>query len=159
MDWSHPQLLTVLLTLQHGLLSWTPLIAFCLLGLALYLKRARQEALICWLAFALMWYVNAAVTADIGGGAAFGMRRFDSCGLIFALGLAALLERSQPLRWGKPLCQLSLLLLIGWNGLFMMQYRLHFIDPIAPISQAEMFQGKWQMLSQIGSKISQRFHP
>lgn len=158
MDWAHPALIQVLFTLQHGLLSWTPLVALCLLGLGLYARRARTEALICWLAFGLMWYVNAAVTIDIGGGAAFGMRRFDSCGPIFALGLAALIQACWRSAWQHRLLALALLLLIGWNGLFIMQYRLHFIDPIAPIGLSELTMGKWQMLGQLGEKIQQRLH-
>lgn len=157
MDWAHPALLKVLFTLQHGLLSWTPLVALCLLGLGLYARRARAEALICGLAFGLMWYVNAAVTIDIGGGAAFGMRRFDSCGLIFALGLAALIRACWQSARQRRLVALVILLLIGWNGLFIIQYRLHFIDPIQPLSLSELTLGKWQMLGQMGEKIRQRF--
>lgn len=155
-DWAHPQILTVLFTLQHGLISWTPLTALCLIGLGLYARRDRPEALSLGLAFALMCYVNAAVTADIGGGAAFGMRRFDSCGPIFALGLAALLQALPATLASRWLSRLSLAALIAWNALFIVQYRLHFIDPIAPITFDELVMGKVRMIGQVGDKIRQR---
>lgn len=154
LDWAHPQLLAVLFSLQHGLLSWTPLLGLSLPGLVLYARRRRAEALICALALGLMWYVNASVVADIGGGAAFGMRRFASCGPIFVLGLAALIDAAS--RRQRAWLAAILLALIGWNGLFIVQYRLHFIDPIAPISRHELIQGKWEMLGQLGARLRQR---
>ncbi len=160
MDWSHPQLLNILFTLQHGLISWTPLTALSLIGLSLYTRRRQAGALFEGLtltaAFALMWYVNAAVTADIGGGASFGMRRFDSCGLIFACGLAALLESAARHKLSRWACAGVLGLLLLWNALFMIQYRLHFIDPIQPITAAELVFGKFKMLSQLTDKLKAR---
>lgn len=156
-DWAHPELLGVLFTLQHGLISWTPVTALALIGLGLYARqKALTEALTLGAAFILMWYVNAAVTADIGGGAAFGMRRFDSCGLIFCLGVAALLESAAVNRLSLWACRLLLGLLLLWNGLFMIQYRLHFIDPIKPISVDELMLGKFRMLGAIAGKLSER---
>ena len=89
MKWSEPALWAVLVSDNHGLLSWTPIVLLALAGLVPLLRR---NPVIGWAAIGFVgvtWYVNAAV-ADWWGGEAFGARRFISCYPVFVIGLAAL---------------------------------------------------------------------
>ncbi len=154
-DFLHPRIVEVLFTLQHGLLSWTPLVVLCLGGVV-YFARRHTMGLAMMLSFLAMLYVNASVVADIGGGAAFGMRRFVNCTPFFILGLA---YAGHSIRHRTALRSAMLFIcmaLLGFNGLFMVQYRLHFIDPIAPISLYEWGPGKIEMLSQGGTRVYER---
>jgi hypothetical protein len=94
MRWSQPALLAVLISDNHGLLSWTPIVALSLVGLWWLWRRAPLVGGAAVLFFAVSWYVNAAV-ADWWAGEAFGARRFVSCFPVFVFGLAALLSRAR----------------------------------------------------------------
>ena len=89
MRWSEPALWSVLFSDNHGLLTWTPVVALSLAGLVPLTRRYPAIGTAAIGFVAVTWYVNAAV-ADWWGGEAFGARRFISCYPIFALGLAAL---------------------------------------------------------------------
>lgn len=89
MRWSEPALWPVLLSDNHGLLTWTPVVAVSLAGLVPLVRRHAPIGAAAIGFVAITWYVNAAV-ADWWGGEAFGARRFISCYPIFVLGLAAL---------------------------------------------------------------------
>ena len=130
MRWTQPALFEVLFSTRRGLVTWTPVIAVALAGIPFLLRRERLLGLSAALFFVMSWYVNAAV-ADWWAGEAFGARRFVSCFAIFALGLAALLER-----WGPRLRTLALAsaLTIGHTFLLLVQYQaymkgLHDIVP------------------------------
>ena len=88
----------VLFSPNHGLLSATPLVYLAVLGLPLFFRRDRAFAAVLVLGLVAQVYVNSAV--DVWwGGAGFGARRFSSCALAFAVGLACLLDwmRRRPL--------------------------------------------------------------
>ena len=95
MRWGQPALGPVLLSDWHGLFTWTPIVAVAVAGL--FLLRRRDTVLFAGTVVFLMlsWYVNAAA-ADWWAGEAFGARRFVSCVPVFAIGLAALIERWSP---------------------------------------------------------------
>lgn len=95
MKWTQPALLKILFSDWHGLLTWTPVVALAVAGLAAVWRRDRLVGAAAVLFFALSWYVNAAV-ADWWAGEAFGARRFVSCVPVFTLGLAAIIERWAP---------------------------------------------------------------
>ena len=92
MKWDQPQLLAVLFSDHHGLISWTPVVALAIAGLALLYRPARPVCIACLIFLAATWYVNASV-ADWWGGGAFGARRFVSAYPVFVLGLAAVFDR------------------------------------------------------------------
>ena len=87
MHWQDPALLAVLFS-QHGLLTWTPILAMAIVGIAFVARRAPLVFVAAVLVLATSWYVNAAV-ADWWAGEAFGARRFVSCYSIFVLGVTA----------------------------------------------------------------------
>ena len=92
MRWREPALWAILFSDNHGLITWTPVIALALLGLV---PLARRNPLVGAAAIgfvAVSWYVNAAVS-DWWAGEAFGARRFLSCYPVFVIGLAALFAR------------------------------------------------------------------
>jgi len=81
----------VLFSADHGLFSWTPLLYFAVLGIPFFFRRDRLLATLLIVAFLGQVYINSAV-GSWSGGSGFGARRFANCALIFAIGLASLLE-------------------------------------------------------------------
>ena len=88
----------VLFSPYHGLFSSTPLLYLAMLGLPLFVRRDRLLTFVLVAGFLAQLYVNASIEAWWGG-AGFGARRFESCALAFAVGLAALLSwaRERPM--------------------------------------------------------------
>jgi hypothetical protein len=120
----------VLFSYWHGLFLWTPIVAVSLAGLP-YLWR--RDRLVCTTAvtfFVLSWYVNAAA-ADWWAGEAFGSRRFVSCFAVFALGLAALIDR-----WAPSLRTMSVAgaAVVAHTFLLLVQYQtfMHGLRDVAP---------------------------
>jgi hypothetical protein len=107
--WFEPHVGDVLFSSNHGLLSLTPVIYLALLGLPFFIRRDRWLAAALAVGFVAQLYVNSTVEVWWGG-AGFGGRRFANCALVFAVGLASLLEwvRRRPL--AAPVCVLAVLL-------------------------------------------------
>jgi hypothetical protein len=119
MRWTRPALAQVLLSDNHGLLTWTPIVAAALAGFLPLAQRDGRVAACGAVFFLLSWYVNAAA-ADWWAGEAFGARRFVSCVPVFALGLAALVER-----WFPSVRTLALAsaAVVGHTFLLLVQYQ------------------------------------
>ena len=98
LDWFNINLADVLFSPNHGLVSWTPLIYLALLGLLLFIGRQPKLGGTLAVAFLGQLYVNS-VIEGWWGGSAFGARKFTACALIFAIGLASLIEwcRARPI--------------------------------------------------------------
>jgi hypothetical protein len=131
MKWTSPALLSVLFS-EHGLISWTPIVAVALAGLAMLWKREPMVAAALGAAMLVSWYTNAAV-ADWWAGEAYGARRFVSCFPIFAIGLSAAI---QPLAERQRLRSLAAfaVVVITLNGLLLLQYQtfMHGLRDLAP---------------------------
>jgi hypothetical protein len=84
-----PPIGDVLFSTDRGLFSWTPLLLLAVIGLLLFARRRPMLGGSLLVALALQVYINATVE---WGGHGFGARRFANCALLFALGLAALLQ-------------------------------------------------------------------
>ena len=95
MRWNDPALAAVLISDNHGLLTWTPIIFVALVGLVLFIRRDALVGTAVLLVFVFTWVVNAAV-ADWWAGEAFGARRFISCFPLFVLGVGTIFERLRP---------------------------------------------------------------
>ena len=115
-----PFLADVLFSSNRGLLTWTPVIWIALPGLAYFGWRHWRVGLVLAGALAAQIWVNAGVEVWWGG-AGFGARRFDSCMLIFAVGLAASLTAFQRRPLLLPAAALGALLAL--NVVFMLGYR------------------------------------
>ncbi len=121
----------VLFSNLHGLFSWTPITLFAVLGLFLLSRRDRVLALAFVIAFAAELYLLGSFSTWFGG-AAFGMRRFVNCTVLFVIGLAMLIET---LRARVPLPALATIgaLFILWNLFFIVQFATGMIPRAQPI--------------------------
>jgi hypothetical protein len=110
----------VLYSSDHGLFTWTPLLYLGVLGLPLFFRRDRPLAAVLAAGFVAQVIINSGVGVW-GGGAGFGARRFESCALAFAVGLASLLEwfRRHPVV--LPIGLVAALVFGNW--LFMLDFR------------------------------------
>jgi hypothetical protein len=130
MRWSSPALIKVLLSDWHGLFTWTPVIVLCLAGLPLLYRYSTRTGIAATVFLLISWYVNAAV-ADWWAGEAFGSRRFISCFPVFALGLAALIDR-----WSPSVHKLALAsgIIVAHTFLLLVQYQafMHGLRDAAP---------------------------
>ena len=119
MRWSEPALLATLFSDNHGLLTWTPIVALSLVGLVPLVRRDGLVGTAAVLFLLASWYVNSSV-ADWWAGEAFGARRFLSCYPVFVLGLTALLHslRVHP-RWVYGIATSF----VGYTFLLLVQYQ------------------------------------
>jgi hypothetical protein len=145
MQWTRPALLPMLFSTNHGLITWTPIIFFSLLGLFLYQRKKADQSLLFWvlgLIVLVEYYINSSTGSDFGSGWSFGARRFMSCSLIFAWGLANLLERV----WANKKLLYALggifSALVVFNLLFYVQWVYGLIDRGSAISWQQYFAGK-----------------
>jgi hypothetical protein len=123
MYWSAPHALQVIVSPEHGLFFWTPIVVLSLAGLFALLGQAgdRRRVAVAFVAmFALQVYVSGCVDSWSAAGA-FGHRRFVGSTVIFVVGLAALMRRTRwrPARLGivavAALC-------VWWNVALMIQF-------------------------------------
>ena len=135
MHWDRPMLAATLFSARHGLFLWHPIYALGLVGLVMRLRQrdGRANTIALLLVFCLQWYINA-VADHWWADDSFGLRRFLSTGPILTLGLAELVQLwSTKLRgYTPPLMTIGIL--IVWNLLFVVQYRLGFIPMDQPLS-------------------------
>ena len=94
--WAAPDIGRELFYPDRGLFSWTPVLAFAVVGVFVFARRHKLLGSALLLAFAAQVYISSTVLS-IGHG--HGARKFMNCALIFCVGLAALLDlaRRRPL--------------------------------------------------------------
>ena len=135
MTWTSPHAVSVLVSPEHGLLIWTPLVAVALAGLALLalnrVARARADAGwiagICLVMFAAHVYMSGSVDSWTVAGA-FGQRRFVAMTPILTLGLAALIAAAASARWSRATLVIVLLVCVWWNLALMMLWGANRMD-------------------------------
>ena len=143
MDWSSPHLFDTLLSADHGLFTWTPLMLLGLAGLVLMLRGAPLFAGGALLVFAATAWVNGSVR-DWAGSDAFGARRYDVVIPMLAVGLAALLARAAPVLARHPLLApaAALAALILWNAGFIAAFRAGGYPEAAPLERVARDQAR-----------------
>ncbi len=130
MYWYPHFLLTNLFSTGDGLFVATPLIIFSLIGLTFWCWHDRLVGVCFWIAFLSQIWINASVNYS---GASFGARKYVNCGLVFAVGLAALLKYGPKwVTYKKWIGVLSALIL--WNGLYLLQYTFALIPRDQPLT-------------------------
>ena len=94
--WAAPDIGRELFYPDRGLFSWTPVLAFAVVGVFVFARRHKLLGSALLLAFAAQVYISSTILS-IGHG--HGARKFMNCALIFCVGLAALLDlaRRRPL--------------------------------------------------------------
>lgn len=134
-QWLSPKFEAVLFSSRHGLLSWSPIVFFGLIGILGVVKRAPSLAFGLILSGFLSVYVNASVQ-DWWGGASFGSRRFDGLLPTVVLGLSVVLEWLVVKVRRHPWLSVTgvFLPLVLWNWLLMGVYFGGAIPPDGPHS-------------------------
>ena len=138
----------------HGLFSWTPITLVGALGLWAVRRDDRPLAI----SLATIFVVQVLVIGSYDtwwGGASFGARRFINCTPIFALGLAALVERVQ-LRMPRVIVP-ALLALIGWNLALVIQYSTGIIPRDRPVSMTTIIYNQFVEVPPRLTTIAWRF--
>lgn len=105
----------------HGLISWTPIVAVSIVGLFMFIKKEKKLSWLLILSFLLQLYLMSTWRGWYGG-AAFGQRKFLNCILIFAIGLASVIEYLRNKRIKKWAISVILLAFIAWNFGLVIQF-------------------------------------
>ena len=105
----------------HGFLSWSPVAYMATIGTAAYFARRRWWSVTALTILFLMALLNGSTT-DWAAGWSFGGRRFVSCMVLLAPGLALTIEALAR----RPLVAVGLVALgfVAWNQLLVAQYRI-----------------------------------
>jgi hypothetical protein len=135
--WSSPVLFSVLFASNHGLLAWTPLVGFAVLGLLLFTFRLPKIG-IPFFAALVAFYLFIAFYPDWAGISSYGNRFFISLTPLFILGLAYLLERIavhfKQSRIALALSSGVLACFVLWNLGLIYQWGTHLIPARGPVS-------------------------
>jgi hypothetical protein len=155
--WRSPVFLRVLFSSNHGLLSWTPLVAFALFGLLLFAIRLPRVG-VPLLAAALAFYLFFSTFPDWAGISSYGNRFFISATPLFILGLAHFLERIAT-RFERPRVALAvstglLACFVLWNLGLIYQWGMHLVPARGPISFREVAHNQFFVVpAQISSQL------
>jgi hypothetical protein len=139
--WRSPVLLDLLVSSNHGLLAWTPLLFFAIGGLVFFWWREPRVGLPLLAAF-LAFYLFIACYPDWAGISSYGNRFFVSLTAFFIIGLSVFFDRFAQLfrsnRAALATISAILALFVFWNVGLMFQWGSHLIPARGPISFSEM---------------------
>jgi hypothetical protein len=163
-NWHAPFWHAVLFSSDHGLVSWTPLLGFALLGLFLPFTGARYlQAYLALAAVAFYYVISCYPYWD--GLASYGNRFFISLTPVFVIGLANLLQRIGGLFRSFRVAGAAQGLVVGlfilWNLAFIFQWGTHMVPARGPISWREMVHNQfaevpWQMTHSLQAYFTHR---
>jgi hypothetical protein len=138
--WHSPAFFSILFSANHGLLSWTPLLLFPIIGLLFFAIRVPKVG-VPFLAGFTAFYLFMSIYPDWAGIFSYGNRFFVSLTALFVLGLSFLLQQIAAgyRRPGTALALASVVLLcfVVWNLGLMYQWGTHLIPARGPISFRE----------------------
>jgi hypothetical protein len=139
--WFHPKLWQPLVSSNHGLLVWTPVVIPALAGLLLLRQYDRELAVGSLAAVAALYYTVACHT-DWHGLSSFGNRFFISLTPFFVLGLAVALQEASRCfkrpRAASVVLGAAMGALILWNLAFIFQWGTGLVPHRGPISWRQM---------------------
>ena len=144
--WHSPAFLAVLFASNHGLLVWTPILLFAIVGLILFRWREPRVGAPFLAAF-LAFYLFIVCYPDWAGISSYGNRFFVSLTVLFILGLSVFLERFARIfrsrRAALATVSAVLALFILWNAGLMFQWGTHLVPARGPISFSEMIHNQF----------------
>lgn len=148
-DWFSPHFLSVLFSSDHGLLSWTPILFFALIGLIAFWRSVPRAGAAFLLVVVAFYYFIASYPAWAGI-SSYGNRFFVSMTPLFIVGLAFFLDRfSRFFRAARSALVVSVALLslfVLWNAGLMFQWGEHLIPVRGPISFPEMIHNQFAVV-------------
>jgi hypothetical protein len=155
--WDSPVFLKVLFSANHGLLSWTPVLIFSLLGLLLFARRSPHTG-IPFLATAVAFYLFISFYPDWAGISSFGNRFFISLTSLFIFGLAITLEslagQFSRRRTALLISTAVLASFTLWNLGMIYQWGTHLIPARGPISFSKAAYNQFQVVPrQLSSRL------
>ncbi|MDO8669194.1 MAG: hypothetical protein Q7K65_02785 [Candidatus Buchananbacteria bacterium] len=109
----------VLFSSNRGLLLWSPLLVLAFCGFYFLYKKSKFLFFISISAFSLQWLINGSLN-DLGGGDAYGARRFIETLPFLSLALAAFWSKMK----NKWLIIALITVFIMWNAVLIQNYRL-----------------------------------
>jgi hypothetical protein len=134
--WTSPAALKVLISSEHGLFSWTPVLLLSVIGLFLLHRYDSRLSVYLLVSFAIYLYVIGSYEYW-DGISSFGNRFFVSLTPAFILGLAALFDtcaRAWTERRAGLIARVAIVALVLWNMGMIFQWGTHLIPARGPIS-------------------------
>jgi hypothetical protein len=145
-NWGSPYLLSVLFSSNHGMISWTPILLFAVIGLVAFWRSVPRVGGAFLLA-AIAFYYFIASYPDWAGISSYGSRFFVSLTALFVLGLAVFLDRFTRIfrKRGAALTASCVFLacFVFWNAGLMFQWGSHLIPARGPISFPQMIRNQF----------------
>jgi cytochrome c-type biogenesis protein CcmH/NrfG len=135
-EWTHPEVLSFLFSSHHGLLSWTPIAALCLLGLILLALHRPRIGIPVVALFVVQIYVNSAF--DWWSGMSFGARRMVDLTGFSVLGLAWLIELTRDHAWRRIVTAIACGGCIGWTTGLAIPFLGGDLEPEGYVSWGEL---------------------
>lgn len=137
----HPWLGQVLLSSDHGLFSWTPILVLACAGLLFLFRENGRMAAVALISFSVFYYLIASYV-NWDGISSYGNRFFVSLTPIFILGLASLLAAFEKVLHNRKVAIASavvgLAFLTVWNLGLIFQWGMHLIPERGPVSWSEL---------------------
>ena len=134
--WKDPRLSAVLFSSEHGLFSWTPILAVSSLGLLWMIRRTPVVGALL-LVTGIAFYYALASYQGWHGHSSYGSRFFVALTPLFVFGLAALLDaicgaerRRWLAAWAISFC------FVLWNAGFMLQWGINIVPNRGPVDLA-----------------------
>ena len=134
--WKSPAFFRVCFSSQHGLFSWTPILALAVVGLVFLRERDRTVALSLLMAFVLYVYAIGCYQ-DWHGISSYGSRFFVALTAVFVIGLAAFFDwfaRAWQERPAGVSAACATAILVLWNFGLIFQWGMHWIPERGPVS-------------------------
>ena len=156
--WSSPVFLQVLFSSNHGLFSWTPLLAIACLGLILAARRTPRIG-VPLLAASVAFYLFISFYPDWAGISSYGNRFFVSLTPMFIFGLAMVLERFAAFFSSSRTAALAasgvLACFVLWNLGLIYQWGMHLVPARGPIS---FRQAAYNQFTVVPGEMSHHLH-
>lgn len=153
--WDGAHIGDILFSNFHGLFSWTPIVLFAVVGLVLLWRKDKVLAAVFLIAFAAETFLLGSFSTWFGG-AAFGMRRFINCTVLFVVGLALLADWLQT-RIPRPVLATIGGLFVVWNLFFIIQFVTEMVPRQQPVDLLEMARNQFVRVPPRLLAIAQQF--